>query len=261
MQKNKTATSAISKKEKTLRILFVGFFLCIAVALALPLLVRDFSEGMLFCLPALVGFLLAASPKLYRWIFHKRKWVSRLMIIAWVSLAVIIIVPLTCMLYGGYQKPQPGCTVIVLGCQVRGETPSPMLKRRIDVALTYAKENPESKIIASGGRGDDESISEAECIRRVLVANGIAENRIYIEDRSTDTRENLQFSAEIIVREGLNPDIVIATSRFHEYRASLFAKRAGLESSPLPCHTRIDLLLSYWSREIFAVWRLWILGY
>ena len=89
-------------------------------------------------------------------------------------------------------------TVVVLGCKVKNGAPSLMLGRRLNAAFEYLSAEPDVKVIVSGGKGDDESISEAQCMRDYLVDRGISPERIYMEDKSTDTDENLRFSQDII---------------------------------------------------------------
>ena len=106
-------------------------------------------------------------------------------------------------------------TVIVLGCQVIGESPSIMLNERIDVCYNYLTNNPDSIAILSGGQGGDEGISEAECMYRALVKKGIPEDRLLKENKSTSTKENLEFSKDIILEKQLSSQVVIITNDFH----------------------------------------------
>lgn len=115
--------------------------------------------------------------------------------------------------------------LVVLGAKVNGETPSPALQYRIGLALNYLEQNPETQVIASGGQGKDEGISEAECMRRAFVAAGIAPERILIEDQSTNTAENLRFSLAMIPQESQKVGIV--TNNFHVYRALQLAESLG----------------------------------
>lgn len=139
--------------------------------------------------------------------------------------------------------------VIILGCQVRGEEPSLMLKNRLDAALEVLRENPEAVCIASGGQGGGENISEAECMRRYLIENGIEDKRIFTEDKSTSTEENLAFSREILENLGISDNIMIITSEFHQYRASIYAKKNGLQTGAHSAKTPVWNLLNYWVRE------------
>jgi uncharacterized SAM-binding protein YcdF (DUF218 family) len=115
--------------------------------------------------------------------------------------------------------------IIVLGAQVKKEGPSVVLKYRLDTAAEYLKENPDTKCIVSGGKGSNEIVSEAEGMREYLVANGIGTERIILEDRSTDTDENIRFSKELIP-EGSK--IGLVTNDFHLYRAVYLCKKHGL---------------------------------
>ena len=88
--------------------------------------------------------------------------------------------------------------LIVLGAEVVGTKPSRSLNYRLNAAQDYLESYPESLCIVSGGKGDKEAISEAECMFRVLTERGIAAERILQEDRSTSTMENLSFSFALI---------------------------------------------------------------
>ncbi|MDE6133239.1 MAG: YdcF family protein [Oscillospiraceae bacterium] len=110
-----------------------------------------------------------------------------------IILAAVISVFMVC---AANSPPKGECTVIVLGCKVRGETPSSMLYYRAMSAYRYLEANPSAVCIASGGQGADELISEAECVKRILLEKGIAEERIILEDKSTSTDENIRFSLQ-----------------------------------------------------------------
>lgn len=156
-------------------------------------------------------------------------------------------------------KPQPSSTVVVLGCRVYGERPSRMMVARLRAAQKYLDNNPDSVCILSGGQGEDEDISEAECMYRWLVDAGVSPERLYKEDKSTSTRENLLFSKEIIERENLNRNIAIATNEFHEYRAQKIAESLSLESGAVSGVTEIWVFPTYYVRELFGILYEWIL--
>lgn len=150
--------------------------------------------------------------------------------------------------------------VIVLGCQVRGDTPSVMLSRRLNAALEVLEENPKAVCIVSGGQGNGENISEAEAMQRYLIGKGIAEERIIKEDKSVSTYENIRFSAEILEELGINSNIVIVTNEFHQYRAYNFAKSLGLETGSHSAHTKFANLANYWVREWAALFHQMVFG-
>ncbi len=149
--------------------------------------------------------------------------------------------------------PSRDATVIVLGCQVRGDHPSLMLRQRINAAAEYLNAHPDAVCIVSGGKGDDEQISEAECMKTELIKLGISGERIYSEDRSTNTVENIAFSKEIIEENGLSESTAIVTDIFHEYRASRIVKDAGLSYGSVPANCSWYLLPTFYVRELIAI--------
>jgi len=143
-------------------------------------------------------------------------------------------------------------TLVVLGCQVKNGKPSRMLKSRLDTAYEYLSEHDTVNVVVSGGQGDDELISEAQCMRDYLVEKGISSERIFMEDKSANTEENLRFSLELIEKNGLCSDITIVTDGFHQLRAELIAKKLGVGPNNIPAATRWYLFPTYWVREWFG---------
>lgn len=84
--------------------------------------------------------------------------------------------------------------LIVLGAQVDGKRITNSLQRRLDRAVKYLEEHPDTMVIVSGGRGKGEEIAEAEAMEGYLLEKGIEGMRIRKEDRSRTTKENLIFS-------------------------------------------------------------------
>lgn len=186
------------------------------------------------------------------------KIITNLACIALVAVFLLATTETALMVGAAAKDPEPSATVVVLGCRVYGERPSRMMVARLKAAQKYLEENPESACILSGGQGEDEDISEAECMYRYLVENGISPDRLYKEDKSTSTRENLLFSKEIIEREGLNKSIAIATNEFHEYRAQRIASSLGFESGAVSGKTEIWVVPTYHIRELYGILYEWI---
>ncbi len=163
------------------------------------------------------------------------------------------------MIKAATAKPSENATVVVLGCRAYGSRPSIMLASRLDAAYEYLTEHPDAICIVSGGQGPDESMPEAECMYLYLTKKGIAPERIYQENRSTSTRENLLFSQEIIEAEGLNPEIAIVTNEYHEYRAGMVADALEMEHSAVPARTPLWLFPTYYIRELYGIIYEWVL--
>lgn len=181
-------------------------------------------------------------------------------VIIGILLVILAAVISAFMISAANSAPPSNTTVIILGCKVRGEAPSLMLNKRIMAAYGYLSENPEAMCIVSGGQGSDEFISEAECMKRVLVENGISEDRIIMEDLSTSTDENIQFSLKKMEEYGLKGSTAIVTSEFHQLRAKMIAEKYGLETYSISAQTAWYLLPTYWLREWFGVTYQFIFG-
>ena len=166
------------------------------------------------------------------------------------------------MIHAAHKKPDDTPqAVIVLGCKVRGTVPSLMLSRRIAAAKNVLEQNPEMIAVVSGGKGDQEDISEAACMRNELVRMGIAEERILMEDRSVSTSENLRFSKEILEKQGITGSLLIATDGYHEMRAQYLAKREQLpDCYAVRAYTSWYLLPTYWVREWFGLAHAFVFG-
>ncbi|MDY3692640.1 MAG: YdcF family protein [Dysosmobacter sp.] len=151
----------------------------------------------------------------------------------------------------------PADAVIVLGAGVNGETPSLMLQSRINAAAEYLNAHPDIPAVLSGGQGNGENITEAECMRRQLTAMGIGESRLLLEERSTSTAENFAFSKEVLRQAGIDPEtavVAVVTNDFHCFRAHLIAQREGLTVLDVPAEVPWLLLnANYYVREFFAL--------
>ncbi len=171
---------------------------------------------------------------------------------------VLVVVESACMVSACMKAPVENATVVVLGCKVNGDRPSLSLEERLIEAYEYLSENPEASCIVTGGKGDDENISEAECMYRWLVEKGIESSRIYKEERATSTKENIAYAKEIIEKSNLNKDIVIITSDYHTYRAGITAKENGLAFGSSPSKTSVWIFPSFYIRELYAILAEWV---
>lgn len=117
--------------------------------------------------------------------------------------------------------------IIVLGAQVRENGPSVVLRYRLDEAVSYLEENPDTICIVSGGKGANEPFSEAEGMEKYLLEQGIDQNRILLEDQSKNTVQNIQKSKNLL--ENPYDSVGIITNNFHVFRAVQIAKKQGLE--------------------------------
>lgn len=142
--------------------------------------------------------------------------------------------------------------IIVLGAQMKEKGPSAVLKFRLDKAYEYLTANKDTVCIVSGGQGRNEPCSEAEGMYRYLIDRGIEPERIVKEDQSTDTSENIAYSAALIGDPGSSVGIV--TNNFHVFRGVHLAKAADFQDVyGIAARSNVYFQLNNLVREFFGV--------
>lgn len=179
-----------------------------------------------------------------------------------VSICVILAIVISIFMVKSADDPPPdeNTTLVVLGCKVKDGRPSLMLKRRLDCAFEYLSEHENVSVIVSGGQGSDEVISEAQCMKEYLTGKGISPERVFMEDKSTSTEENLKFSQEIIRNEKLPEKITLVTDAFHQCRAEMLAENIDIKPYNISGYTSWYIVPTYWVREWFGIAYYFVLG-
>lgn len=148
--------------------------------------------------------------------------------------------------------------IIILGSGLIGDRVPPLLASRIDRGILFYNEQKIRdkiipKFIVSGGKGKDELISEAEAIKRYLVQKGIPESDIILEDKSTNTYENMKFSKQKMDSIKKKYKSIFVTNNFHLLRAGIYAKKAGLKANGIGSKTAMYYLPNAFIREYIAI--------
>lgn len=162
---------------------------------------------------------------------------------------------------GGSENPETEY-VVVLGAGVNGSEPSASLRERLQAALAYIKEYPDSILVLSGGQGENEDLTEARCMYNWLREHGVSANRLWLEEKATSTEENLRFSLNLIERKtGERPaELAVISSEYHLLRAELLAQDEGVETVlTYPAATENPLYFTnMFLREIVAIWQYYL---
>ena len=148
--------------------------------------------------------------------------------------------------------------IIVLGCWIEDGKVTPLLANRIDKAVEFynrqkAVRKP-PKLILSGGKGSDETCSEAEAMEKYALAKGVPKKDLLLEAESVSTLENMRFSKGIMDREsgGKPYKCIYVTNNYHLLRAGIFARRAGLKINGVGAKTAFYYLPNAILREYIA---------
>ncbi len=210
-------------------------------------LVSNFNLGTLLVFG--LGGVLLLCGLLWR---HLWKWLRA---VALLGLALLLVLTAGLSVYGGRDHVTgEEDALVVLGCGVRGDRVSVGLARRLDKARAYYDEHPDVLIVVSGGQGPQETVTEAEAMRRYLVSCGVADDRILKEDRATSTLENLQYSdalLRVLFPNGCRAALV--TSSFHVFRAERIARKLGLDYGHLGAPSKWYAVPMNNLRELVAI--------
>ena len=144
----------------------------------------------------------------------------------------------------GYTPSYDKGYIVILGCAIRDDgTLYPLIRGRVDRAISFAEEQtaaggPEPVFIPSGGKGDDEPVSEAEAMADYLISKGIPEDRVFPETRSVNTKQNMLFSHEIAERECPGTMGAFSTTNYHVFRSGVIAASQGLSLDGMGARTK-----------------------
>jgi uncharacterized SAM-binding protein YcdF (DUF218 family) len=115
--------------------------------------------------------------------------------------------------------------IVVLGCAVRGNEPSPALRRRVECGVAcFRRGDAPILLLCGGGPG---ARPEAEIMQEIALASGVPIAAILLEPRSSNTFENAAEAARLMRAKGL-ASVVLVSDRYHLPRAALLFRRAGL---------------------------------
>lgn len=146
--------------------------------------------------------------------------------------------------------------IVILGCMIRDDgTLYPLIKGRADRALRFYREQLEATgkkavFIPSGGKGDDEPISEGEAVGKYLMEQGIPSEQIIPETRSANTRENMLFSKEITGGKG---KAIFSTTNYHVFRSGIVSREAGFDADGMGCPTKWYFWPNAYVREVIGM--------
>ena len=145
--------------------------------------------------------------------------------------------------------------IIVLGAAVWPDGPSPALQARVWHARELYLEGRAPYMIVAGGMGLYPP-TEAEVMSALATAWNVPKSRIILEDKSTNTRENLTFTARIMQQRGWQTALLV-TDGYHMRRAAAMAQDLGIKILRAPVKTERNfcgkfLQFKYAIRECFA---------
>lgn len=119
----------------------------------------------------------------------------------------------------------PEC-IIVLGCGLKDrETPSDMLRDRLDAGIALYRQGVAPKILLTGDNGQVE-YNEIHAMLVYTLGEGIPPEDVFCDHAGFSTSESMIRAVNIFSVERA----VVVTQRYHEYRSLFNAEKMGIEA-------------------------------
>ena len=163
----------------------------------------------------------------YRGRSRGRGWLTALLVLVILGLLAFGALEVYIGLHSRDRMAGDPQVMVIFGCQVRRDGPSILLRDRLDTALDYLEDHPDIRIVVTGGKGDDEHMSEAQAMYDYLTAHGVDGERIWMEDQSRNTWQNINNTFALMEGEGwdLTDDVLLVSSGFHLARIEMLWDR------------------------------------
>ncbi|MEG6586512.1 YdcF family protein [Dendrosporobacter sp. 1207_IL3150] len=237
--------------------MLVSILIYLAIVIVLMLFL-GFTYGTLFILGTWISLVMIYSLNHYVLNYTSGKRVKNLRKLALVGIVLFYssFICIEALIISEWNSDTDGNVdyAVILGAGLDGDKVSNTVISRLDAGYDYLVKIKTSKVIVSGGRGQGETISEAEAMGQYLIYKGIDAERIIYEDKSTTTMQNLKFSNNIALSlSDKKPRFLIITSDYHMLRAKLLAQHLKLDYDGKSSISPILVRLNYSIREYFAI--------
>ena len=137
--------------------------------------------------------------------------------------------------------------IVVLGAAQYNGRPSPVLRARLNHALSLYRERLAPLVVVTGGVGRGDTTSEALVGRRYLVAHGVPEDAVVAQGEGRTTMASMN-AVTVWLRTRSLHRVLLVSDPFHMFRLRLEARRTGLqaytsptESSPISDNPVLEL--------------------
>lgn len=129
---------------------------------------------------------------------------------------------------------EPADVIIVLGAGLKEDgRPGPALSRRTRHAAALWHEGLAPLVLCAGGQSEYYPRAEAAACREILLATGLPDEAILLEERSRSTEENAIYSKRLLDSLGLTR-VTLVSDSYHMLRAGWLFSARGIKTSASP---------------------------
>lgn len=157
-------------------------------------------------------------------------------VLGWILLfaASVYTVALVMVLIVSQQdQRRPVDAIVVLGAAQYNGRPSPVLRARLNHALSLYREGHAPRIIVTGGMGRGDTTSEATVSRRFLVTHGVPSEVVIVRPQGRSTQASMTAVGEWLEEQGLHR-VLLVSDPFHMFRLRMEARRTNVEAYTSP---------------------------
>ena len=190
---------------------------------------------------------------------HLRQAIGLLLLVAVIAYTVSLVLVLV---VSQQDQRDPVDAIVVLGAAQYNGRPSPVLRARLDHALSLYQDRLAPLVLVTGGVGRGDTTSEAMVGRRYLMAHGVPADVVVAQSEGRTTMASMTAVTDWLRRRGLRR-VLLVSDPFHMFRLRLEARRTGLdaytsptESSPISENPVLEL--RYLLAEGFKVPVAWV---
>lgn len=140
--------------------------------------------------------------------------------LGWTAVIVAVV------LVGARDSARPADAIVVLGAAQYEGRPSPVLRARLDHAVALWRRDLAPVLVLTGGTGAGDTTSEAAVGRRYVLARGVPENAIIVEDQGLTTSQSMHAVANLL--GGDSARVILVSDAFHMLRLSILSRRLGM---------------------------------
>jgi uncharacterized SAM-binding protein YcdF (DUF218 family) len=137
---------------------------------------------------------------------------------------------------GRRDEAQEADAIVVLGAAQYVGRPSPVLRARVDHAVSLWKRGLAPTLILTGGTGVGDTTSEAAVARKYAMSRGVPDRAIVLEIKGRTTSESMRAVARIM-DDRERKSVILVSDPFHMLRLSILARRFGLDPYTSPTRT------------------------
>lgn len=156
-----------------------------------------------------------------------------------VSLAAVVV-------WGRRDTTRHAGAIVVMGAAQYVGHPSPVLRARLEHAVSLWRRGLAPRMILTGGTGHGDTTSEAAVGRRFAVEQGVPDSAILLEAKGRTTNESLRAVAAMMTAQR-SDSVILVSDPFHMLRLTILARRFGLV--PLLSPTQTSPISENWKER------------